>query len=155
MKRVVEATGGLVVQTDTFTNPVFRNSLARIFSAPGSPEHHALASNATFEVAFHCVLYLTSIDACSVLDAQVLLGLEKFVMHHTFMRNPTDSCVITYTCLKHGMSGSLVKLGCDQCGGARDVALQGLTCMYFVDKQYTMQTPMKQQLFDAVPAIVG
>ena len=49
MKVPVEATGGLVVQTDTFHNPVFKESIKRIFARPGDQQHIALASNATFE----------------------------------------------------------------------------------------------------------
>lgn len=50
MKTPCEATGGIVVQTDTFHNPVFRDSLARIFAKPGEAGHMGIASNATFEV---------------------------------------------------------------------------------------------------------
>lgn len=50
MKVPVEATGGLVVQTDTFHNPVFKESLKRIFARPGEMQHLRLSSNATFEV---------------------------------------------------------------------------------------------------------
>ena len=50
MKMAIEATGGMVVQTDTFHNPVFRDSLARIFARPGEAGHMGIASNATFEV---------------------------------------------------------------------------------------------------------
>ena len=50
MKVPVEATGGLVVQTDTFQNPVFKESIRRIFARAGDPHHLGLASNATFEV---------------------------------------------------------------------------------------------------------
>lgn len=50
MKMPVEATGGIAVQTDTFNNPVFRESLARLFARPGESQHVALSSNATFEV---------------------------------------------------------------------------------------------------------
>lgn len=35
MKPAIQATGGLAVQTDTFRNPVFKDSLARIFSKVG------------------------------------------------------------------------------------------------------------------------
>ncbi len=54
MKPVVDMTGGVVVQTDTFHNPVFKESLKRMFVAPG-PEVSSLetASNATFEVRPH------------------------------------------------------------------------------------------------------
>ena len=46
----VEHTGGMTVQTDTFTNPVFKDSFKRVFAKPGEDGHMALASNATFEV---------------------------------------------------------------------------------------------------------
>ena len=36
MKPVVDMTGGVVVQTDTFHNPVFKESFKRAFVAPGS-----------------------------------------------------------------------------------------------------------------------
>ncbi len=54
MKMAIEATGGMVVQTDTFHNPVFRDSLARIFARPGEAGHMGIASNATFEVHPPC-----------------------------------------------------------------------------------------------------
>ena len=50
MKMAVEHTGGMTVQTDTFTNPVFRDSFKRVFAKPGEDGHMAIASNATFEV---------------------------------------------------------------------------------------------------------
>ena len=50
MKVPVEATGGLVVQSDTFQNPVFKESIRRIFARAGDPHHLGVASNATFEV---------------------------------------------------------------------------------------------------------
>ena len=55
MKVPVEATGGLVVQTDTFHNPVFKESMKRVFARHEDPNNLGLASNATFEVCF-CVL---------------------------------------------------------------------------------------------------
>ena len=51
MKVPVEATGGLVVQTDTYHNPVFKESMKRVFARPGEPTHLGLSSNATFEVS--------------------------------------------------------------------------------------------------------
>lgn len=50
MKVPVEATGGLVVQTDTFHNPVFKESMKRVFARPEDQYNLGLASNATFEV---------------------------------------------------------------------------------------------------------
>ena len=50
MRAALEASGGMVVQTDTFHNPVFRDSLQRVFAKPGDTGHMGLASNATFEV---------------------------------------------------------------------------------------------------------
>lgn len=49
MKTAVEATGGITIQTDTFTNPVFKQSLKRMFIPPGEPDHLAMHSNATLE----------------------------------------------------------------------------------------------------------
>ena len=49
MKTAVEATGGISIQTDTFTNPVFKQSLKRMFIPPGEPEHLPMHSNATME----------------------------------------------------------------------------------------------------------
>jgi protein transport protein SEC23 len=34
MKPAIQATGGLAVQTDTFRNPVFKDSLTRVFANP-------------------------------------------------------------------------------------------------------------------------
>ncbi|EIE23773.1 COP-II coat subunit [Coccomyxa subellipsoidea C-169] len=50
MKPVVDMSGGMVVQTDTFLNPVFKESFKRVFVAPGDPGSLNIASNATFEV---------------------------------------------------------------------------------------------------------
>lgn len=49
MKTAVEATGGITIQTDTFTNPVFKQSLKRMFIPPGEEEHLSMHSNATME----------------------------------------------------------------------------------------------------------
>lgn len=50
MKPVVDMSGGMVVQTDTFLNPVFKESFKRVFAPPGDPGALDIASNATFEV---------------------------------------------------------------------------------------------------------
>ena len=50
MKPVVDMSGGMVVQTDTFLNPVFKESFKRVFLPPGAPGSLDIASNATFEV---------------------------------------------------------------------------------------------------------
>lgn len=50
MKPVVDMSGGMVVQTDTFLNPVFKESFKRVFVPPGAPGSLDIASNATFEV---------------------------------------------------------------------------------------------------------
>jgi protein transport protein SEC23 len=50
MKACIEHTGGYVVQTDTFTNPIFKDSLRRMFTPAGEDGHLGLSSNATFEV---------------------------------------------------------------------------------------------------------
>lgn len=52
MKACIEHTGGYVVQTDTFTNPIFKDSLRRLFTPAGEEGYLGLNSNATFEV--HC-----------------------------------------------------------------------------------------------------
>ncbi|KAK9814088.1 hypothetical protein WJX72_000474 [[Myrmecia] bisecta] len=50
MKRAVEHTGGMVVQTDSFHNSVFKDSFKRVFAKPTEEGHLGIASNATFEV---------------------------------------------------------------------------------------------------------
>lgn len=50
MKDVIMATGGLAVQTDTFHNIVFKDSLKRLFTKDGEEGFIGLSSNATFEV---------------------------------------------------------------------------------------------------------
>ena len=40
------------MQTDTFTNPIFKDSLRRLFTPAGEEGYLGLNSNATFEV--HC-----------------------------------------------------------------------------------------------------
>ena len=49
MKPVVDMTGGMVVMTDTFANPVFKESFKRVFAPAGDPGCLDIASNATFE----------------------------------------------------------------------------------------------------------
>ncbi|CAG9463288.1 unnamed protein product [Pedinophyceae sp. YPF-701] len=50
MKACVEATGGVVVMTDTFQNPVFRESFQRMFARDDQDGALHLSSDATFEV---------------------------------------------------------------------------------------------------------
>jgi protein transport protein SEC23 len=50
MYNMVEQTGGLSVQTASFHNPVFKESIKRVFAKPGEEGHLGLASNAVFEV---------------------------------------------------------------------------------------------------------
>ncbi|GMH38572.1 hypothetical protein BSKO_06456 [Bryopsis sp. KO-2023] len=50
MKEIVERTGGMAVQTDTFTNPVFKDSFKRMFAKEGDPGFLGVSSGATFEV---------------------------------------------------------------------------------------------------------
>ena len=49
MKTAVEASGGTVIQTDSYKNPVFKQSLKRMFIPPGEAEHLSMHSNATME----------------------------------------------------------------------------------------------------------
>ena len=53
MKELVERTGGMVVQTDSFTNPIFKESLKRMFDGTATD----ISSNGIFEV---CPLYSSS-----------------------------------------------------------------------------------------------
>lgn len=50
MKNIVDMTGGLIVQTDSFGNAVFKDSFRRVLADPEQPHHLSLSSNATFEV---------------------------------------------------------------------------------------------------------
>lgn len=50
MKDVILASGGMAVQTDTFHNPVFKDSLKRLFAKDGEEGFVGLSSNCTFEV---------------------------------------------------------------------------------------------------------
>ena len=50
MKNVVELSGGLVIQTDSFGNSVFKESFRNLLSGPEESRSVALASNAIFEV---------------------------------------------------------------------------------------------------------
>ena len=52
MKPMVQSTGGLVVQTDTFRNPVFKDSLTRVFASEGTEGFLGTCSCATLDV--HC-----------------------------------------------------------------------------------------------------
>lgn len=50
MKPAIQATGGLVVQTDTFLNPVFKDSLSRVFAKPGDPGFGGRSACGTLDV---------------------------------------------------------------------------------------------------------
>eukprot|EP00955_Chlamydomonas_euryale_P025590 270071-Chlamydomonas_euryale.AAC.2 len=50
MQECVQHTGGMVVQADTFNNPVFRESLKRLFARDGDDGFLGVSSNATVEV---------------------------------------------------------------------------------------------------------
>ena len=50
MREIVSLTGGLVVQADTFHNPVFKDSLKRLFLKEGEEGFIGLTSNASLEV---------------------------------------------------------------------------------------------------------
>jgi protein transport protein SEC23 len=50
MKPAIQASGGLVVQTDTFKNPVFKDSLTRVFAKPEEQGFCGRSSCATLEV---------------------------------------------------------------------------------------------------------
>lgn len=50
MKPVVQATGGLVVQTDTFRNPMFKESLMRVFAGAEEEGFSGRSSCATLDV---------------------------------------------------------------------------------------------------------
>lgn len=59
MKEIVERTGGMAVQTDTFTNPVFKDSFKRMFAREGDTGFLGISSSATFEVGSYLVCYST------------------------------------------------------------------------------------------------
>lgn len=50
MKVCVQSTGGMVVQSDTFTSSTYKDSLKRLFLSDGDEGFMGLSSNATFEV---------------------------------------------------------------------------------------------------------
>jgi hypothetical protein len=50
MKDMVQLTGGQVVQIDTFTNVVFKESLKRMFAKEGEEGFLGMSSHATLEV---------------------------------------------------------------------------------------------------------
>jgi protein transport protein SEC23 len=70
MKTAVEASGGVTIQTDTFSNPVFKDSLKRMFTPPGEDGHLSLHSNGIIEV--HCS---RDIRVCGALGA--VSGIER------------------------------------------------------------------------------
>ena len=51
MQNAVDLSGGLIVQTDSFGNPVFKDSFKRVIAGPEEPNKLSLHSNATFEVS--------------------------------------------------------------------------------------------------------
>lgn len=50
MQNAVDLSGGLIVQTDSFNNAVFKDSFKRVLAGPEEPNRLSLHSNATFEV---------------------------------------------------------------------------------------------------------
>ena len=72
MKTAVEATGGISIQTDTFANPVFKDSLKRMFAPPGEEGHLGLHSNAVLEV--HAS---RDIKVCGAMGPASVLGQER------------------------------------------------------------------------------
>eukprot|EP00803_Ostreobium_quekettii_P006628 evm.model.scf_2332.2 EVM.evm.TU.scf_2332.2 scf_2332:5133-14745(+) len=50
MKEMIERTGGMCVQTDTFLNPIFKESFRRVFATEGEEGCLGFSSSATFEV---------------------------------------------------------------------------------------------------------
>jgi protein transport protein SEC23 len=50
MKPAVQCTGGLVVQTDTFCNPMFKDSLTRVFAGQEDEGYTGRCSCATLDV---------------------------------------------------------------------------------------------------------
>ena len=50
MKPAIQGTGGLVVQTDTFRNPMFQDSLTRVFANQGDEGFSGRCSCATLDV---------------------------------------------------------------------------------------------------------
>lgn len=50
MKPAIQASGGLVVQTDTFWNPVFKDSLSRVFAKEGASGFCGRSSCGTLDV---------------------------------------------------------------------------------------------------------
>ena len=87
MKPAIQATGGLAVQTDTFRNPVFKDSLTRVFAKVNEPGFSGRCSCGTLEVyvsrdikvavGLH-LLYQTS----GVVYAADNLPLLLFIMSH-------------------------------------------------------------------------
>ena len=70
MKPAVQATGGLAVQTDTFRNPVFKDSLTRIFAKPQDIGFSRRCSCGTIEVH---VSRDIKIAVCATLGRAVLI----------------------------------------------------------------------------------
>ena len=62
-------------QTDTFTNPIFKDSMRRMFTPAGEEGHLGLSSNATFEVGGG--------NACTACDALPVAGRHAHPPMHT------------------------------------------------------------------------
>lgn len=105
MKPVVDMTGGVVVQTDTFDNPVFKESFKRVFVAPGSQSSLEVASNANFEVrpfTLFCTLMYTpevwGSETCgdghpSSRAAQSIGGCTGYPVQQTAVRQQSMYCM--------------------------------------------------------------
>ena len=80
MKTAVEATGGITIQTDTFMNPVFKDSLKRMFAPPGEEGHLGMHSNAVVEA--HCskdIRICGAMGPASVVERKTPLASEVAV----------------------------------------------------------------------------
>jgi len=128
MKTAVEATGGVTIQTDTFANPVFKDSLRRMFTPSGEEGHLGMHSNATLEV--HCSRDVkicgalgpaSGIERKSPLVSDTLVGLGGTTAWKLCTLAPNTTVAVVFDVVaQHGGGG-------DQHGASQQFFLQFVT----------------------------
>eukprot|EP00890_Picochlorum_soloecismus_P005474 jgi/Picsp_1/5928/NSC_03285-R1_transport protein len=115
MKTAVEATGGITIQTDTFTNPVFKSSLRRMFTPPGEDGHLGLHSNATMETFCSKDIKVcgalgpaSGVEKKSNLISDTMVGLGGTTTWKLCSLEPSTSIAVIYDIVaQHGSSEGL------------------------------------------------
>jgi hypothetical protein len=100
MKDMAAMSGGQVVQIDTFTNPVFKESLKRLFVGETEPGFLGMSSNATLEV-----LPSRDIKVSGLLGPAAKLDKKGPAVHETEVIGPWEPPV--HVCWREGGAAEL------------------------------------------------